>query len=227
MHVEERDQRPHKEGGDDRPDADDCGKRFQRVSRKQVKRRSKGDAHQIGQDPAHAEFHQMPRFRNDERHRVICGDSQVCDKVERRSQAHDHDTDDQKSKPARCGKSRECLQQKFMRELCNVPQEKQVDDGRQADVVPVRKQGKEQKRQCRKHIECSIADGQRRIEPAHQRLVGVYAVRRTLEKSDADAADHHANGAHQDTLRDVAFGPEVVKVLCDKISFFIAHMYSS
>ena len=89
----------------------------------------------------------------------------------------------------------------ILRKLHEVPEEKEIQKGCDADLAPVENQREQQKRKVHADVKRSEAERDRRVEPAHQRLKRIYTERREFEHPYADPADRNAQNAHDHTPR--------------------------
>ena len=196
--VEYFDQRAHEEGGDDGADADLAENLPQGEARQSTEDHAADHAEQVCDDTADGKRDTLLLLRPDQGHGVVGGDAQVRGEVEGGGQAHDDDGGGQQRQPQGQRRLRQQPGADTLGELGDIAQQEQVDEGRQADLAAVEQQGEQQQHQVGDHVQRAEVQGNHSVQAAHQRLEGIDAEAGVLEHAHADAADDHADGAHQD-----------------------------
>ena len=128
FHVEKLDKRAHEKGRDDGADTHYGGHLPPRAAAQQENHRAEYDAHQIGADAHVLELAPLPFAGHDDGHGIVGGNAQIRRHIERRSEADDHDADEQTQRPHPQGGVRQQFLQIFVGKLGDVPQQKQVDE---------------------------------------------------------------------------------------------------
>ena len=200
MVVEELDQRSHEERCDDRTDTDLSGDPEKCEAGGQTEKRAAEDAKKVCDDPANRESDAGLLLRPDQRHGIIGRHAEIRREIERGRQAHDHNGDCQDEEPERKRGLGQQPRHTVLRELRDIAQQKEIDQGGQPDLTSVEYQSEHQKQQIHDHIERPESDGNDSVQPAHKGLERVDAQSGMLEHPYADTADGNAHRTHQNAL---------------------------
>jgi len=199
MVAEELDQRPHEEGGDHGADAGDGRNLGHGSAGEQEEPRTQQHADQVAADAHVLERAQLPFARQHDSHRIIGRNAQIGRHVQRGAKADDHDAGNQAEGPDQHRRIRQPALQQLVGELGDVSQQKQVDEGGDADIAAVSHQAEHQQHQIDQHIQRAEGDGDEAVQTAHQRLEGIDAKGGNLEDANADRTDEHARQRHEDS----------------------------
>ena len=198
--VEERDQRPHKEGGNDGADPDGGENLRHAHARQQAQRDAREDANAVHHDTAELEGDPILALRPHQGHRVIGGDAKVRREVKGGSQGQDHKPHQKQEDASPKAEPRHQPHALGLREFHDIAQEEEVDKGGDPDFVTVHDEREDQQQEIDNDIQRPEADRRDGVKPAHERLKRVDGESGMLEHPDAEPADHDAEDAHQDTF---------------------------
>ena len=144
MGIEELDQRPHEEGGDDGADAGNGRNLRKGTSGQKENTHTQNHAYQIAANTHILELPPFPLAGQDDCHGIIGGNTQISSHIQRRTEANDYNTDDQTQAPHQQRRIRQPVLEKRIGKLGNIAQQKQIDKGGNADVLAVGDQAESQ-----------------------------------------------------------------------------------
>ncbi len=199
LDVEELDERAHEKCGDDRSDTRNRRDGTEFAAAEEEDANARYNADDIGDDAAVLELGELPFARKNDCHGIVGRYAEVGGHVKCRAEADDNDTNRQAHKANRHGRIGNQLLKEGVRELRNVAEQKQIDKGRDADVVTVNDQAKGQQNQIYDDVQCSEGNRNELVEAGHQRLKRVNAESGQLKDSYADCADDDTEKGHEDT----------------------------
>ena len=142
----------------------------------------------------------FPRVDDYQRDRVIGRDSQIRRHVKGRAKTDDHNADHKASGADKNARLHNHRLQKLVGKLRDVTQQKQIDESRDSNVMPVKHKRENQKQRVDDDVQKSKVKRNQIVQAGHKRLEGVNAKRGDFKNAYAYRANYNAKERHQNSL---------------------------
>ncbi len=155
----------------------------------------------IRQYPVVLKFALFPCIGNDQCHRIIVGNAQICRNIYRAGKGYGDYAQQKETAPDGHVRIRYHLPEHPVCKLHHISQQKNIDKGGKPHIMPVKHQRKNKQSRIGNHIKRTETDGKHLIQPCHKRLERVHAKGSKLKKAHAHATQTNAENRHQYSLQ--------------------------
>ena len=136
-----------------------------------------------------------------QRNRVIGGHAQVRRVIERGGNTADHNPDHQESDPKPDSRIPEPSGQHLLRKLRGVSQQKQVNERRNSEIVPVQEEIDHQQHRVDQHIQRPESDRNHLVDPVAEALERIHPKESPFKESHGNSRRGHSAQGHDNPPR--------------------------
>ena len=146
MTVKQIDQRSHAERRYDCADAHKARDPSYGSATQEIHSNAADDAQKIRCDPDGPEFAESPSVHANQRNCIVCGNAHIGGHIQGGAEAQKYKAKEECGGPDEQAGGREDRRDDRLGEVDHITQQKQVDEGGDADIVPVENQGEQEQR---------------------------------------------------------------------------------